>query len=549
MGTLISTQLQAQETVFSGLGNSMKRADKYFDNQSYQNALDLYLEAEKKGKAGPEIYLKLAQTCNYLYRPDRVVYWFEQYLGTGKSLSPEDAYVYAEALTSQGAYKKAIAWLRKYQQHHPENQTITEKIWRLQNIHHLYADSSYFEVKPMTINTDYAEFGASYSEQGLIFVSNRQEKGGISQIDRVTGQPFQSIYQVSLKYDSVSDSHISGKPKPLFKEQGKGLHLGTVSMLSDSMLFTRNGVGVTEGRSVLQLFWATRQKDQWVEIGAFQYNSVKYSISHPCFSVDGNTLYFVSDMPGGRGGSDIYRCERNGHGWSPPVNLGSPINTMGDETAPFLHGDNVLYFASDGHGGFGGLDVFKISLDKHRGLEVENMGYPINSPSDDFGLILNEEGTRGFLASNRKHGGFNDDLYEIEVDLQTYPLIISGFLRYHDPDWSDPTRLQLLIQAKITLIDNSRGIAVYETESGENGAFLLEIPYSSQFKLEVEHKEVGKSTVSLDIPKNRKLYTNHQIVVVKEKFKAYHQGEEPKTMQGQPVSKGDVEVGNKYNRE
>jgi hypothetical protein len=271
-------------------------------------------------------------------------------------------------------------------------------------------------------------------------------------------------------------------------------------------------------RSNLKLYWTRKIGGKWVGEQPFQHNNDQYSLSHPSLSHDGNTLYFVSDMPGGIGGTDIYRCFRAADGWTQPQNLGKTINTRGDETTPFIHIDNILYFASSGHGGFGGLDVFKVSIDGKEIGQVENLGYPVNTSSDDFGLILNKQGVHGFMSSNRRSGGFNDDLYEVMVDLQQYPLVITGHLRYHDPDWSQTSRLEVLANARLTLVDHKRGMPVYETTTGPAGDFLLEIPYSSLYRLKVSSEKVGEPTVSLEIPKNRKLHTDHEIVVVKEKF-------------------------------
>jgi hypothetical protein len=271
-------------------------------------------------------------------------------------------------------------------------------------------------------------------------------------------------------------------------------------------------------RSNLKLYWTRKIGGKWVGEQPFQHNNDQYSLSHPSLSHDGNTLYFVSDMPGGIGGTDIYRCFRAADGWTQPQNLGKTINTRGDETTPFIHIDNILYFVSSGHGGFGGLDVFKVSIDGKEIGQVENLGYPVNTSSDDFGLILNKQGVHGFMSSNRRSGGFNDDLYEVMVDLQQYPLVITGHLRYHDPDWSQTSRLEVLANARLTLVDHKRGMSVYETTTGPAGDFLLEIPYSSLYRLKVSSEKVGEPTVSLEIPKNRKLHTDHEIVVVKEKF-------------------------------
>jgi hypothetical protein len=205
---------------------------------------------------------------------------------------------------------------------------------------------------------------------------------------------------------------------------------------------------------------------------------------------------------------------------------------MGDETAPFIHNDQTLYFASNGHGGLGGLDVFKVSVNNKTSTEVQNLGFPVNTPHDDFGLILNEVGSHGYLASNRTKGGFDDDIFEVIIDLQSYPLTISGVIRFNDPDWPESSRLDVLPQAQLKLIDNLSNTVVYQTYTDQEGAFELKIPHSSKYKLQVSQELVGQPMVSLEIPKNRKLYTTHEIVVIKQKFeRSSSDGKKLKTSQ------------------
>lgn len=510
----------AQETVFSGLRSDLKRADRYYRNHNYQNALDLFLQAEKKGKANQEIYLKIARIYRSINEPEHSTIWFEKYLESNRSLPVSDAYNYAESLTSQGEYEKAIKWYKKYNIQNPDNQDVIEKIWRLKNIEYLYTDSTYYEVKKVAFNTKYAEYGPAYMGDGLIFVSNRKDKGGIIRIDPITNHPFQSLYYVKLLFDSVREEYSFKKPRSFLKGQSNKWHQGVAAAAGSKLIFTKTSTGRENTESRYQLYWLENVSGNWKREIAFEYNSVEYSVSHPTLSKDGKTLFFVSDMPGGLGGNDLYVCTRSSTGWSQPRNLGETINTTADETAPFIHNSKTLYFASNGHGGFGGLDVFKVLLGTGDEFEeVQNLGFPINTPSDDFGLILNEEGTHGFFASNRGNGGFNDDLYEVIVDLQSYPLIISGIVRFNNPDWLEPYRLDILPNAQLKLVDNLNNVTVYKTYTDQHGTFSLKIPYSSKYKLQVSQKLVGQPMVSLEIPRNRKLHTAHEIVVVKEKFK------------------------------
>jgi outer membrane protein OmpA-like peptidoglycan-associated protein len=143
------------------------------------------------------------------------------------------------------------------------------------------------------------------------------------------------------------------------------------------------------------------------------FNSDNYSCGHPSLSVNDSVLYFTSDMPGGYGGADIYLSERTDSGWTAPRNLGPEINTEGNEMFPYIHESGVLYFASNGHLGLGGLDIFK-AIPNNEKFQIENMGYPLNSKYDDFSLTMDEEQKGGYFASNREGGKGDDDIYKFE---------------------------------------------------------------------------------------------------------------------------------------
>ncbi|MDH3711915.1 MAG: hypothetical protein OER04_18655, partial [Cyclobacteriaceae bacterium] len=244
-----------------------------------------------------------------------------------------------------------------------------------------------------------------------------------------------------------------------------------------------------------------------------------HTIGNVVISTDGSTLYYSAEFPGGYGGKDLYRSVRSAGSWGSAQNLGSTINTSGDEDYPFVHDNGVLYFASNGHSGLGGLDLFEVALRGASKNEVKNLGYPVNTPFNDFGIYLNKAASRGYISSNRSRGGVDDDIYLLEIDLQTYPLTIKGTLKFRNAQWEEDLRIELLSDGRMQLIDVYNGRLVYETESGPQGDFTLEIPYSSQFKIKVEHQELGEHSASLEIPKNKKEHLDHEIIIVQDQFK------------------------------
>jgi hypothetical protein len=200
------------------------------------------------------------------------------------------------------------------------------------------------------------------------------------------------------------------------------------------------------------------------------------------------------------------------------VNLGDVVNTRYDECFPFIHRNSILYFASNGHGGLGALDIFKIEQHQGKWLEVLNVGYPVNSRADDFALVVDSSGVHGYFSSNRKAAGLDDNLYEVNIDLQTYPVQISGFIGIKSHSWSDSTEIRPFPNAKIVLIDNQRDTPVFEGGSDEHGNFSVVIPYYSKFKIRVIGPDHDEHIVSMEIPKRRKEYGRHEIVIVKDSF-------------------------------
>lgn len=162
--------------------------------------------------------------------------------------------------------------------------------------------------------------------------------------------------------------------------------------------FKRDGQGVNR----LKIYLAIYRYGDWLDAGAFPYNGDGYSTTHPALHPDGNILYFASDRPGGLGGTDIYYCVKNDSGWAAPVNAGPLINTPGNEAFRYISIAGDLYFSSDGRGGLGGLDIFRIPLRAQiPDGTAKNIGYPVNSSGDDFGVWVSEDGATGYFSSNR----------------------------------------------------------------------------------------------------------------------------------------------------
>ncbi|MCK5104231.1 MAG: PD40 domain-containing protein, partial [Cyclobacteriaceae bacterium] len=279
----------------------------------------------------------------------------------------------------------------------------------LDNLEHLYKDSSRFHFNPVSFNSESTDFSPAYYKDGLVFVSGRAEHSKEFKWDESS---FLDLYQ------SAKDSTGNySEPTVFYKKLNSRFHEGPISFFTNgkSLVYTRSNFEKgtvrrsSDGVTKLKLYFTViDKKGNWSKRHPYQYNSDEYSVGHPAISNDGLIMYFISDMPGGYGGTDIYVSKFDGRLWSVPENMGSEVNTKGNEMFPFLHNTDVLYFASNGHGGLGGLDIYKFDLSSRK---LNNIGYPLNSEKDDFGLIMNAEGNQGFMSSNRNSQNGMDNIY------------------------------------------------------------------------------------------------------------------------------------------
>lgn len=261
------------------------------------------------------------------------------------------------------------------------------------------------------LNTPYIEFSPSYYREGIVFVTARQ-RGGF--YDPKLGSTYFELF-----YAKLNENGKPYKPKPFSLEINTKYHEGPVSFTADAnqMFFSRNNIQegslskAKDGVGKVQLFEAKRGLFDWEGIRPLPFNSPEYNSMHPSANSDGTRLYFSSNRPGGYGGMDIYVAEKIDGKWTDPINLGPDINTTGNEVFPFMHSTGVLFFSSDGHQGFGGLDLFLIDISRRKWGDLINMGNSFNSKADDFGFTMNGTGTQGFFSSNREKGLGKDDIY------------------------------------------------------------------------------------------------------------------------------------------
>ena len=508
-----ATPAFSQETVFALLKSDKKRADEYFREKNYESAL-LYYSSASRRHFNSAIALQIAESSFHLKKYKQAVQAYEEYLKRNSSLPESSLFQLAESYTAEADYPNAVRYYREYLTKHGDDPIILKKIWRINNLKFLYEDSAHFAVRPISLNSVEGDINIQPYEKGFLFLSNRKELRVVEKLDASTSKPFFRMYYSPTIADSTVSGMRFGKPVKFTRTPGFKFHVGSFAFYLHQTRMVVTKLGKQSG-----LVFAERKGNDWVVVSEFPFNSEKYSITDPSMNEAGTVLYFSSDMPGGFGGKDIYRSTLINGTWSKPVNVGDVINTRFNEVSPHLHRNTTLYFSSDGQPGIGGLDIFKSDILVDGFDEPKNIGYPLNSRLDDFGVTLDSTSRKGFFTSNRNGGGFNDDLFEFEMDLQPYPLVIKGTLRFKEHSWNDSSALQNFGRAKLYVIDAIKNVVVFEQTTDDNGEFAITIPHFSMYKIRVIGEDQHENIVALVLPKYLEEQSDHDIVVVKDAFR------------------------------
>ncbi len=520
-GLLLFCQISvAQESVFELFNSSLQQADDYYVTANYESALKLYETIAKQKTAPKNINLRLARSYYFTHAYQKAKLSYDAHL-IKNELSEPDQFYYAETLASIGEYKEAAEMYRKCYEEDKQNDLLAFRIWRMENIDYLYEDSLDNAVRYISLNTTQSELSATPYQQGIIYTSNQQPVAFVQKSDAKTNAPFYQLYQVLTSRDPFDVNALIYKDSAPFAQSLAGnYNLGPTSFYNayDNMVLAKSSeTENSEGIYPLQLYFAAKKDTKWLMQKAFEFNDNSYSLSEPWISEDGSLLFYSANNPGGYGGTDIYFSQWNGSNWSVPQNAGVAINTPMDERFPFKVG-NSFYFSSNGHSGLGGFDIFMAEVKDSSFTNVENLGYPINSGYDDLAFSIDSLNRHGFLSSNRANGGLDDDLYEFDLGLQSYPLVVSGKLKFIEHNWMDSTALEPLPDVKMVLIDNNGDKTILETKSDNLGGFNFVVPYYSQYKIRIIGADLD-GVVSFEVPKYTATNQSYEIVVVNDDFK------------------------------
>jgi len=438
-----------------------ERAYAAYEAGSYYDAIDHFKDVYSKTRdrqLKAEMVFMVSECYRLINDPKNAELWYKRAVRSPFP-KPEAQYWLADSYKKLGRYPEAIEEFRAYRQLVPGDPRTEQQIRACELAMEWQASPEAYNVEELKdVNSRDSDFSPAYArdDHGLLwFTSSRDDARG-NREHGATGQSFTDIFETRLDKKGKWSTPV---PVDFLNTEFED---GTPSFSSDytEVFFTRCEAGKRESKGCV-IMYSSREGVNWSDPEKIELLDDTLVAAHPALSPDGQTLYFVSDMPGGRGGKDLYRTTRTSPGspWSRPENLGTDVNTRGNELFPFVHEDGTLYFASDGHIGMGGLDIFRAVPQGGDAWLVQNMMAPVNSPADDFGITFERGSEKGIFSSSRK-GRTADDLYTFEMP----PLLfsITGLVR-------DEKTGQPVEGATVQLIASDG--ANMQTETGAAGDF------------------------------------------------------------------------------
>ena len=393
-----------------------ERAYESFNAGEYYEAIDLFKDAYSKTKdkaVKSDMVFMVSESYRLVNDPKNAEIWYKKAVKDA-GVSPEAQFWLAESMKKQGKYQQAVDEYRKYKQLVPNDARADLGIRSCElALEWQRAPEGYVVTELKELNSKFSDFSPAYvrDDHALIYFTSSREDVTGNKKHGATGQGFSDIFESRLDKKGKWSTPVPVEGINSESEEGSP----SVSFDYREIYFTRCEAGKREQRGCV-IMYSQNNGAAWSDPKNLGLLSDSLIAAHPAITPDGLTLYFVSELPGGYGGKDIYYSTRQSANvaWSRPVNIGPDINTKGSELFPFVREDGALYFSSDGHLGMGGLDIFKAISQPNGNWLVSNLKVPINSEADDFGIVYETGAEKGIFSSTRK-GKSNDELYMFEM--------------------------------------------------------------------------------------------------------------------------------------
>ena len=479
------------------------RAKRFFDKTYYAEAIILY-EKLAETKPSQEVIKNLADS--YYYTNDLIKaqrYYRLLVKNYNKDLDRNYYFRYAQTLKASNSYADANAVLKTYYAQSTNSQDSVYFQKKLKELENVSAIGNRFEIKNLAINTPNSEFGAVKYQDNLVFAGVKLKPGLFDKKYKWDNETYLNLVTTPIQNSNAADALVS-----YFADELKsGVHEANAVFTKDgkTIYFTRNNSKNGSKRkndqkiSNLQIFKAELLNGKWSNITALPFNSPNYSVEHPALSADEKVLYFSSDMPGSFGSFDIYSVNINKGAFDTPKNLGPVINTDKREQFPFVSADNKLYFSSEGHLGYGSLDIFVSEINKNEYSEPLNIGLPLNSNLDDFSFNIDSDTKEGYFASNREGGKGSDDIYQFK---EIKDLIVEDCKQFIAGTITD-IDTKLALENATVILQDSQNNTLNTITTPADGKFSFTVPCEASYKISAFKEKYTNESKTLTLDKTR----------------------------------------------
>ena len=476
---------------------TVEKATKKFNQYAFVDAIETYKRLALKGYKSIDMFEKLGDSYYFNGDLNSAAKWYDELFAMKPDLQTEYLYRYSQSLKSVGKYDKADQIMQEFSKKSINDSRATFFNENRDYLAEIKANSNRYQIQNASINSRFSDYGSTIWNTNLVFASSRDTSIFFNKKNKWNNQSYTNIYVSTIENDTVL-----GIPKKYNKTINSKLNEASAVFTKDekTMYFTRNNYNNGKKRVddnnviLLKIYKSELYNNEWQNPVELPFNSDSYSVAHPALSPDGKWLYFASDMPGSKGQSDVFRVSIKSNGtYGVPENLGSEINTPGKETFPFISDNNELFFASDGHPGLGGLDIFMSKINTDGIYKCQNIGEPANSPDDDFAYYIDVKTNRGFLSSNRKGGKGFDDIYSIkETRKLNCEQSLTGIVTDLDSGIKIPN-------ATISLFDNQFKL-IRTIQSDVNATYNFEVECGKSYYIRAEKPEYSTIEKQIKIP-------------------------------------------------